>query len=84
MRNFPFTRGRFIVMMFEPVLTLITEWMKGFIRLKNKSISFSEKSELFECFAILLASHTFGLTRDKSIELLRSYGAFVHCLERIR
>lgn len=83
-RGLPLTRSGFIVMMAGNLLNKVMEWMNGFVRLSENAESLLQEKDMLQYLAVMLCSHTTGLTMAKSIDLLKRFGAVVPSLQRVR
>lgn len=53
-RDLPFTRGGFIVMMVDTVLSQIMDWVNGSIRLRDDGTEPLSKADMFQYLAVML------------------------------
>lgn len=71
-------------MMVERVLMKIRQWMNEGILLRDDTVKLVEKREMFQFLAVLLSSHTTGLTLNKICDMLKKFGSVVTSVERVR
>lgn len=71
-------------MMVERVLMNIREWINEGIRLREEVVEVVHKRDMFHYLAVMLSSHTTGLTLDKTVDILKKFGAIVPSVDRVR
>lgn len=82
--NLPSTRCGFVVLLMQGLLRQITHWLNENIRLNYPSKEAVTFSDMLRYVAVLLLSHTTGLSFEKTIDVLRQSGCIPPPLEAIR
>lgn len=84
MRELPYTRSGFIMLMTGSLLTKIMEWMNGKVMIVADGTSLLQEKDMIQYLDALLCSHTTGLTMEEFTDVLKVFGAVVPLLQRVR
>lgn len=75
-RGLTYTRGGFVVLFVDSLLMQIMQWTNEKLRLKgNTTTAEVTRGEMYQYLAVLITSHTTRLSTEKTLELLRNFGA---------
>ncbi|PXF41823.1 hypothetical protein BWQ96_08471 [Gracilariopsis chorda] len=80
----PPTRCGLVVLFANGVLHQLLEWLNAFIRLNDLDEPVPSLTDMYRYVAVLLLSHTTGLSFDKTVSVLRQSGSIVPSLDRVR
>lgn len=83
-KNLPFTWGGVVMLFKDSVPTQVMEWMNASIGFGFTTTTIITKKKIFQYLATLIASHTTGLSSEKTLDVFCRFGVISSSLQRVR
>lgn len=83
-RSLNFTRGGIVVCFIDAALKQVMEWMNTKTRLTDNASEVVSLSEMYQYLAVMICSHTTGLSYSKTVDTMQRFAACTPNLERVR